>query len=1008
MSGNYVVDEINAIIDGSDELQHYGMPRRSGRYPYGSGEDPYQHGRDLIGRIEELKKNGWTETPENIRKEFGITTTQYRAQVGLAKAERKSYDIARARSLAKDCIGPSEIARIMSTEGRTINESTVRGWLENDKTETRAKQARATANTIKKAVDEKGMIDIGKGVENELGIKREKLNQAITLLEMEGYHKLGARVPQVTNKGQMTTIQVIAPPETPYKINADGKKVSSEVYKLDQIHSMNDYHSSDDGDTFDKLSYPKSLDSSRVKIRYAEEGGADKDGAVEIRRGVDDISLGDDHFSQVRILVDGTHYIKGMAVYSDDMPDGVDVVFNTNKTSSTPKMDVLKKIKDDPDNPFGALIKAGGQSYYTDKNGERQLSVINKTRGEGDWEEWADALPAQFLSKQSKYMAKKQLNLAVVDKMAEFDEICSLTNPTVKKFFLDKFAEDCDSAAVHLKAAALPGQKYHVLLPVPSMSDKEVYAPRYDNGTKLALIRYPHGGIFEIPILTVNNKIEAARKLVGSQGRDAVCVNSANAARLSGADFDGDTVMCIPTHDAGGKVKIASRKQLEGLKDFDPKAAYGPDTYEPGSIKLLSEENKQREMGVVSNLINDMTLAGASDDKMAAAVRHSMVIIDATKHKLDWKRSEKDNNISALKKEFQRTVLEDGSIKVGGASTLISRSKSQYSVVKRQGSPKINIKGKPWYDPTKPEGANIYKVADDAYYPNKKFNRKTGLTTAVTTTGKKLVYDEKDPEQKEKYSPIKVIDSDGTVRFTNKAGDIEYAVKSRKQQSTKMAETDDAYTLMSDMQHPMERLYADYANKMKSLANQARKELATTGKIEYKKTAKSVYQEEVAELDRKLNIALLNKPRERMANIKAAIEVDAKIQSIMDANPGMTRKEAAKELGEKKASQVALTKYRRELGATSRSQRNIPITDKEWEAIQAGAISENKLKQILDNTDADALRARAMPKATTTLSTAKINQIKALSASNYTIAEISKKMGVSTSTITNYLKGGKQ
>ena len=221
-----------------------------------------------------------------------------------------------------------------------------------------------------------------------------------------------------------------------------------------------------------------------------------------------------------------------------------------------------------------------------------------------------------------------------------------------------------------------------------------------------------------------------------------------------------------------------------------------------------------------------------------------------------------------------------------------------------------------------------------------------------------------------------------------------------------MAETDDARTLMSDAQHPMERLYADYANKMKSLANQARKELATTGKIEYKKTAKTVYQQEVKDLDEKLNIALLNKPKERMANIKAAIEVDAKIQRIMDANPGMTRKEAAKELGEKKASQVALTKYRNELGATPRSQRNIPITDKEWEAIQAGAISENKLKQILDNTDADALRERAMPRATTTLSTAKINQIRALNTSNYTIAEIAQRTHLSASTITKYLKGG--
>ena len=136
--------------------------------------------------------------------------------------------------------------------------------------------------------------------------------------------------------------------------------------------------SHDDGETFDKFVYPKSMDSSRLKIRYAEDGGIQKDGVIEIRRGVDDLSLGDSHYAQVRILVDGNRYLKGMAVYSDDLPDGVDVMFNTNKKKGTPTSDVLKKVKDDPDNPFGSLIKAGGQSYYIDADGKRQLSLINK------------------------------------------------------------------------------------------------------------------------------------------------------------------------------------------------------------------------------------------------------------------------------------------------------------------------------------------------------------------------------------------------------------------------------------------------------------------------------------------------------------------------------------------------------------------------------------------------------------------------------------------------------
>ena len=930
---NYIAEDI---------LMHYGIPRRSGRYPWGSGDDPYQHGsKDFLGRIDELKKQGWSETPENIQKEFGLTTSQYRTEKALAKNERRMLNVATAKSLKEDGLGESEIGRRMG-----VNESTVRSWL-NEKSETRMNEAKKTSDFIKKQIDEKGFIDVGSGVERELGISRERLNQSLELLEREGYPVYGGRIPQATNKGKFTTVKVVCPPGTEHKDIYD-------AFNNNKVKSINEYVSHDGGDTFDKYMPPKSFDSKRLKIRYAEEGGIDKDGVIEIRRGVDDLSLGNSRYAQVRILVDGTHYLKGMAVYSDDMPDGVDIVFNTNKSKGVPALGpknntVLKPIKDDPDNPFGALIKAGGQSYYIDKDGKRQLSPINKTREQGDWDEWQDALPSQFLSKQSLSLARKQLNLAASDKMAEFDEINSLTNPTVKKYLLKSFADDCDAAAVHLKAAALPGQKYHVIIPINSLSDNEVYAPGYEPGTKLALVRYPHGGTFEIPILTVNNKNPDGKKIIGPTSIDAIGINKNIADRLSGADFDGDTVMCIPTHDKSGKVKIVSTPELKGLKGFDPKLkyAYSKEDIESGKARIM--KNTQTEMGVISNLITDMTLQGASNDELAAAVRHSMVVIDAEKHKLNYKQSEIDNNISALKKTYQRHIDADGNVRYGGASTLISRAKGETPVIKRQGTPQINIKGKPWYDPNKPEGSLIYKTADDATYEVTKVNKKTGEKTTVT--------------------------------------------KYRTQKSTKMAETDDAYSLVSDFNTPMERLYADYANKMKSLANQARKEMVSTGKIKYDAQAKAVYQKEVDSLENKLNIALLNAPRERLAQLKANAEINAKRQNDPDMKPGDI----------KKASQQALTKYRNEVGSVARSQRSISISDEEWEAIQAGAISESKLIKILNNTDIDILREKATPKTRTTVSQAQINRIKALSASNYTLADISKKLGLSTSTISNYL-----
>lgn len=900
-------------------LMHYGMPRRSGRYPWGSGDNPYQRSGDFLSRVEELKKQGLSET--DIAKSMGLTTTQYRTQKSLAKDERRALDVARARSLREDGKSLNEIAAIMGFS----NDSSVRSLL-NENSEARMNQAKKTAEFLKKQIEEKGMIDVGTGVERELGISKEKLNQALYILEQEGYPVYVGGVPQVTNPGKQTNIKVICPPGTEHK----------EIYNFENVHSLSDYVSHDGGETYDpKYVYPKSMDSSRIQIRYAEDGGTQKDGVVEIRRGVDDLSLGESHYAQVRILVDGTHYIKGMAIYSDDLPDGVDVVFNTNKKTGTPMLGpkndtVLKPIGKDPDNPFGSLIKdgivdpddptskKGGQSYYYDKDGKKQLSLINKRAEEGDWGEWSDHLPSQFLSKQSMTLIKKQLGLATADKQAEFDEICSLTNPTVKKALLKSFADDCDSAAVHLQAAALPRQKYQVILPITSMKDNEVYAPNYRNGEQVALIRFPHGGTFEIPVLTVNNKQADAKRILGN-AMDAVGINSKVAERLSGADFDGDTVMVIPT---GGKVKITSTRALEGLEGFDPKLEYGGKP--EGSFKPM--RNTQTEMGKISNLITDMTLRGAVPEELARAVRHSMVVIDAEKHHLDYKQSEIDNGIASLKKKYQGSYDEDGRYHEG-AATLISRAKSETSVLKRKGSPIIN-----------PEtGEQTYKE----------------------------VYEE----------------------YTDKNG----RTRVRTQASTKMAETKDAFTLVSDADTPQERAYATYANEMKSLANRARKEMLSTGKIAYSASAKETYQEEVDHLMAQLNVALRNAPRERQAQVIANATVAAKKQE----NPDMTRSEI------KKASQQALTAARTTVGA---SRETISISDREWEAIQAGAISENRLTQIINNVDIDTLRQRATPRSTTVLSTAKVSKIASMSASGYSTAEIAEALGVSTSTVNKYLK----
>lgn len=888
-----------------DILMHYGVKRRSGRYPWGSGDNPYQHGGDFLARVEELQRLGKTE--KQIADELHLSTTDLRMQVRVAKHERRALQADRARSLREDGKTLDEIASILGY----ANDSSVRALL-NENTAANKNKAQATAEILKKELAEKGAIDVGTGVERQLGVSTGVLQEALFILETEGYNRYGVGVPQVNDPKKRTITPVISVPEIDQR----------EVYQnLDLVKSVGDYHSTDGGESWDKREYPASIDSSRVKILYGDEGGALKDGVIEIRRGVADLDLGDSHYAQVRILVDGTHYLKGMAMYSDDMPDGADIVFNTNKHTGTPKMDVLKKIQDDPDNPFGALIKANGQSHYIDADGNEKLSAINKLKEEGDWDKMSKNLSSQFLSKQPIQLIKKQLDLTYADAADEFSEICSLNNPTVKRKLLLDFADECDSAAVHLKAAALPRQSTQVILPLNAMKETEIFAPNYRDGEKVVLIRYPHGGTFEIPELTVNNKNPTAVSVLGKNIRDAVGINPKVAERLSGADFDGDQVVVIPT---GGRVKIQSTPALKDLKDFDPKTDYS--TEGKTGVRLLAKgAATQRQMGEISNLITDMTLKGATEPEIARAVKHSMVVIDAAKHKLDYRQSEKDNGIAELKKKYQGFDDETGHH--GGASTLLSRRKQDVEVPERQGSGVI--------DPL--TGKVVYKESGRTYVAPR-----TGKTVAATTKVKRILA------------------------------------------------VDDVRSMSSGTLQ--EEAYADYANKMKDLANKARLEYKATPTLKRSASAAKAFEPEVNRLMAALKVAQLNAPLEREAQRIANARVKAKVQ----ANNITDKDEISK------IRRAAISDARNSTGASGKRTR-ITISDGEWTAIQSGAISDTTLSEILRYAEPKTVRERATPRRTTQLSDARISRIKAMANSGHTNAEIAEALGISTSAVSKYL-----
>lgn len=902
------------ITSENNILEHYGTKRHSGRYPWGSGDNPYQHSGDFLSRVEELKKKGLSEKEiletinDSLPDEYKMGLTEFRTARQKAGHDRKALEYDQIRALKDDGLGWKEIGDKLG-----MSESSVRSKYNNAIGE-KASQAEKIAATLKEEVDKKGMIDISEGANQVLGVSESKLDEAAYILEAEyGYQRYGVGIRQPTNVRQQTNITVLAKPEFDQKYAYQHQ---------DQIDSLGDYHSDDGGETFTKLQRPSSLDSSRVAIRYGDEGGLDKDGVMEIRRGVPDLDLGKSHYAQVRILVDGDHYLKGMAVYSDDLPDGVDVMFNTNKPSGTPKMKVLKEAKADPDNPFGAAIKANGQSMYIGEDGKEHLSPINKLKEEGDWDTMSRNVSSQFLSKQPKKLIENQLNLTVADYKAQYDEIMRYDNPTVKKKLLNDFADTVEGTSMTLKASAFPGQSTKVILPINKIKETEAYCPTYENGTRLALIRYPHAGTFEIPIVTVNNKNVSGKRNLGAI-QDAIGINAKVAERLSGADFDGDTVMAIPVTD---KVNIKSTRALKALEGFDPKTAYAVPEGNPNNVRLMKKEEKQREMGVISNLITDMTLRGADEDELARAVKHSMVVIDAEKHKLDYKRSERENGIPELKQKWQIRVDEEGATHYGGASTLLSRRKQTVRVPERRGSIRVD----------KETGEYIYK--------------ESGRTFIDPKTGK---------ERK----------AEDTVSL--------------------ISETKDARTLSSGT--IQENLYADFSNKLKAMANQARKEAANMKGIQRNPEAAKTYAPEVASLKEKYNNMIANKPKERKAMLIANANIKAKIQE-QGLDPTIDKKEI------KKISSVEMQRARDSVGASGRKSK-ITFTDREWEAVQAGAISDNMLTKFLNSSDSDEIVKRAMPKNVAVMTSAKMSKANAMLRSGYSYAEIAKACGVPESTV---------
>lgn len=906
-----------------DFVAHYGTPRHSGRYPWGSGKNP-QRNRNWLQRADDLVAQGLSQ--KDVAATMGLSTRDYRAMRMIYRNQIDAENQIKAEKWSKKGYSNTAIAEKLG-----VSEGTVRNLLNPNK-KRREDTVKGIAEQLKKELASKPYLDVGEGVEKQLNITEDQLHAARLLLKDEGYNVYDYRHNQVNNPKQFTNMKILC----------EGDKTYSDMREhLGEVTSPQGIYFKNFGNEV-VLSQPvKSIDSSRILVKYDEDGGTAKDGVIEIRPGVEDVSLGNRRYAQVRVAVDGTHYMKGMAIYGDpdDMPPGVDIIYNSHYHKGTPALGpdsdhtVLKIMKNDPQNPFGSTFRPWD---YEDANGNMVRSPMNIVNDDTDWEGWKKNLSSQFLSKQAPALAKRQLDIRYKEFADEFEELKGLTNPTLKRQLCEDFAESCDSAAVFLKAAALPRQGSFAILPVKSLKDNEVFAPMYNDGEEVILVRHPHAGTFEIPRLTVNNRNKEAINSIGMTAAHAIGINVNVAAQLSGADFDGDTVLVIPTK--GQKIKTSD--PLPELKGFTT------DEYarDPGDKNCTGKSrdgkigdgfNKQVQMGMASNLITDMTIKNASLDEIARAVKHSMVVIDAEKHNLDWQRSERDNNIAQLRADYQNGPQ-------GGSSTLISKAKGEVHGL--------------------PERKEVYS--------------RNSMTD----------------EEKARYDAGEVIYRDTGKMHKTKEGKVVPNTRT----STKMEEAKDAYELSAG--YEIENIYAEHANKLKALGNAARKEARETGRLEYDKNAEKVYKPEVDSLNTKVSRAMLEAPKERQAQLIAS----SRIKALKEANPALKDKENADKLRKLSQKELNLAREmifgRDEKGEKVKSYK-IKLTDREWDAIQAGAISDTKLKTILRYADSDEVKKRAMPRTNTGLKESTRARARALLNAGHSPAEVAEDLGISVSTL---------
>ena len=1053
--------------------------RGSGRYPFGSGNRPHQHDWDLLSRIDKIKATN-----------PGISNADIAKQLGFYKTDRYGHEEFDENGEHKGDPGHLKIARSMAINNKDRDEYEEICWYDNhldpdtgkhytnakiatlmnlpNESTVRDKRTRGRngnsekfikiSEELKKECDAKGIIDVTKDVSNFLGCSEDNLNKALVTLQDQGYELKKLNYKNITNPMYEVNVTALCKPgEDTHLLFKQPERVMVLTSVEESIKQRRDGEVDHDNDVESAalrrgIGPTPQVSLDRIKIRYGDDPddpGVIRDGLIELRAVRDqngklvaacpDLSLGNARYGQVRIAVEGDRYIKGMAVYNEDLPEGCDIRVNSNKSMAKGIDGALKQLERNKDgsiakNMFGSAVI---QTVQRDQNGNpiigpdgKQLaSAINfvgsynpanpmeDAHVEGRWAKWSKNLPAQFATDLPLAVTRKQLQLQSKIHDEQLQEIMSVNNPSVKRKLLIDYADQMDAAACDLKAAPIGGQKTRVLLPVPSLGDNECYCPGLEDGTSVAVARFPHQGKWETAILRVNNQNAEAKKMIGD-GADAIGLNHNVHGILSGADSDGDTGIVIPmtrknwkTGEFDKVIDIENMPSLVGrvktddsggfkmvrISDFDTSAEYGIDNPrfkdmvnskgEPTYRYFKTEEAKGKEMGIVSNLLQDMRNKGCENaDELFRADCYSMVVIDAKKHKLNYEQAYKDFGIAELKKKYQTHLdAETGKLKEQGASTLVTLASSP-------SLQPLRAQWKPSNTSIDPEtGKKIFKA------PKKTTEMKASPEFVRIPGTNRYLRDENGDKIQATWTGEVKQKEDGSYYYepgTGK-GKWQYKEQDRMEKIPKMNLVDDAYDLI----HPderikmsdMDKLYADYANHCKALGNNARKLWLQESPLPYNKEAAKKYATEVNEMKAALTEAKKNAPRERQAQFLATSQYNA---ILNERGSELDNEDKRKLRGQ------CLMDARERCGAL---KDRIKFTEKQWEAINAGAIHPTTLDDMLRNADQDNYMQLALPKSSRITDTMKNEIMSRYESKGQSYEQIAEAMNISTSTVANVL-----